>query len=172
MKSPLFVRSLTPQEHQVLESGLRAPQGFVVRRCQALLKSAEGYTPRQIQGMLGVSDQSVRNAIRAFYQEGVACLKQKSSRPKSARKLIGEEQLEALKDLLHQSPRNFGLPTSLWTLEGVAKVCFEQGLTEREVSDETIRDCLKRMKVGWQRAKQWIISPDPEYGRKKGHATG
>jgi len=25
--------------------------------------------------------------------------------------------------------------------------------------------------IRWQRAKQWITSPDPEYARKKGVAT-
>lgn len=35
------------------------------------------------------------------------------------------------------------------------------------VSIETIRLALKRLGVGWQRAKHWITSPDPEYMRKK-----
>ena len=74
-------------------------------------------------------------------------------------------------ELLHRSPREFGLETSLWTLQGVAKVCAEQGITEREVSDETIRDAIGRLRVGWKRAKHWLQSPDPEYARKKGHAT-
>jgi transposase len=172
VKFPLFVRPLSPEERRVLEKGLRSPDGFVVRRCQALLKSAEGYTPRQIQRLLGVSDQSVRNAIRAFAAEGLDCLKAKSSRPKSARKLISEEQLERLKTLLHQKPRDFGVPRSDWTLESAARVCWEEGITDRQVSDETIRDAMKRLGVGWQRAKRWITSADPEYARKKGRAIG
>jgi transposase len=172
MKSPLFVRSLSPEERRVLEQGLRSADGFVVRRCQALLKSAEGYTPYRIQRILGITDQSVRNAIRAFEAEGLSCLKRKSSRPKSARKLIAGEKLERLQGLLHQKPRDFGIPSSLWTLESAARISFEQGITDRQVSDETIRDCMKRLKVGWQRAKRWIVSPDPEYARRKGRATG
>ena len=172
MKSPLFVRSLSPEERRVLEKGLRSADGFVVRRCQMLLRSAEGYTPYRIQRLLGITDQSVRNAIRAFEAEGLDCLKRKSPRPKSASKLIAGEKLERLQALLHQKPRQFGLPSSVWTLESTARVCFEQGITDRQVSDETIRDCMKRLKVGWQRAKRWIVSPDPEYARKKGHETG
>ena len=39
------------------------------------------------------------------------------------------------------------------------------------ISDETIRETLKRLKVSWQRAKHWITSPDPAYARKKSNAT-
>src|SRR5262249_4801824 len=69
--------------------------------------------------------------------------------------------------LLHRSPRDFGKPTSVWTLAVAAEVCHEQGLTERPVSDETIRQALVRLGIGWKRAKTWITSPDPAYARKK-----
>jgi transposase len=172
MKAPLFIQDLQPEERQSLEAGLRSSQAFVVRRCQALLRSADGYTPRQIQAMLGISDQSVRNAIHAFHTEGLGCLEPKSSRPKSAAKLIADTALEPLKELLHQSPRLFGLPTSRWTLADAAQVAFAQGLSPRLVSDETIRAALKRLKVTWKRAKRWVQSPDPAYARKKGLAIG
>lgn len=42
-----------------------------------------------------------------------------------------------------------------------------RGLTVKQVSIETIRQALKRLGVGWQRAKHWITSPDPAYSRKK-----
>jgi len=55
----------------------------------------------------------------------------------------------------------------VWTLELAAEVSFEQGLTTNQVSIETIRQALKRLGVGWQRAKDWITSPDPHYAQKK-----
>ncbi len=172
MKSPLFVRPLSQEEREALEAGRRSSDAFVVRRCQCLLKSAQGLTPRQIQAQLGWTDQTVRNAIRAFDQEGLGCLRAKSCRPKNVRKVLEGEKLEALKELLHHSPRDFGLPTSRWTLEGVAQVCQAQGLTPALVSRETIREAVQRLKVGWKRAKRWIESPDPAYARKKGPGTG
>jgi hypothetical protein len=56
-------------------------------------------------------------------------------------------------------------------LELAAEVSCAQGLTATQVSGETIRLTLKRLGIGWKRAKQWITSPDPEYVRKKGAAT-
>jgi hypothetical protein len=73
--------------------------------------------------------------------------------------------------MLHRSPREFGKPTGLWTLEMAAEVSFEEGITEGRVTGETVRATLARMGVRWLRAKRWITSPDPEYARKKGAAT-
>jgi hypothetical protein len=68
---------------------------------------------------------------------------------------------------VHQSPRTFGKPTSVWTLELAAEVSVAEGLTAERVSDETIRQAIRRLGIGWKRAKRWITSPDPAYARKK-----
>ena len=75
--------------------------------------------------------------------------------------------MEALREMLHRSPREFGKQSSLWTMEMAAEVSFQEGLTEERVSGETVRATLARMGVRWQRAKHWITSPDPPYARKK-----
>jgi transposase len=172
MRPALFVRPLTADEGRALEAGLRSSDAFVVRRSQCLLKSAAGLTPRQIQAQLGWSDQSVRRFIRAFAKEGLGCLQEKSHRPKSAQKTLAGPALAQLGEWLRQSPRDFGLPTSCWTLEGLAQVCAAQGLTPYRVSAETIRDAIKRLGLSWKRAKRWIESSDPQYARKKGRERG
>jgi transposase len=172
MKEPIFVRSLTDSERATLRAGLRAGKAFPLRRCQLLLASAEGRTPRQIAKLLGCSDQTVRNVIRDFRREGVERLKQKSSAPKTRQPELDKAKCEKLRALLHTSPRPFNKHRSLWTLNLVAEVCLEQGLTKVLVSDETIRGALRRMGVSWKRARDWITSPDPQYARKKRRATG
>jgi len=171
MKPPLFVRALTPAEHQALCLGLRATDAFTLRRCQILLASARGQRPSRIAGALGCSAQTVRDAINAFAAEGTACLRAKSKAPKTVHAAWPKERDDDLRALLHQSPRCFGKPTSLWTLGLVAEVCFERGWTARVLSGEAIRLALKRLGVGWKRAKHWLVSPDPEYARKKKCAT-
>jgi hypothetical protein len=49
--------------------------------------------------------------------------------------------------MLHRSPREFGRDSSLWTLEMAAQVAFEEGLTQRRVSPETLRTTLARLLV-------------------------
>jgi transposase len=169
---PLFVRPLTDPERAALRAGLRSPDAFTLRRCQILLQSADGRKPAEIAERLGCASQSVRNAIRAFHAAGIGCLAAKSHRPRSARPELDDAARERLRALLHRSPRDFGKPTSLWTLDLAAEVAAAEGITRRRVTGETIRQALKRLGVGWKRAKAWITSPDPAYARKKRRATG
>ncbi len=171
MRRPVFARALTDEERQRLEAGLRSSDAFVLRRCQVILASARGEWAPKIALNLGCNDQTVRNAIAAFNEVGLACLIKGSSVPHRTRLVMGPEQAERLRALLHQSPRAFDQPTSLWTLELAAEVSFKEGISPRKVSAETIRATLSRLGVGWNRAKQWITSPDPEYSRKRGPVT-
>jgi hypothetical protein len=172
MQTPLFVRPLTADERATLEAGLRSSSAFTVRRCQVLLASAERQPTTTIARELRCTDQPVRNIIHAFQQRGLAVLQPRSSRPHTPSTIFDAGACEALRALLHQSPRTFGQPTSQWTLALAVEVSFTQGITPRRVSDEAIRVALRRLGVSWQRAKHWITSPDPAYGRKKNGATG
>ena len=171
MRRPIFVRPLTDAEHHTLERGLRSSDAFVLRRCQILLASARGERAPEIARQLGCDDQTVLDALHAFNGVGLEALQKGSSRPHRTRLVFTPEQTEQLRALLHRSPRDFGHPTSLWTLELAAEVSCAQGLSPRRVSGETIRQALRRLGVGWKRAKRWITSPDPEYLRKKARAT-
>jgi transposase len=171
MKPPLFVRPLSESERSALREGLRSPDAFTLRRCQILLQSDSGQRPARIAAALGCSSQAVRNALRAFAAEGTACLRQKSKKPKTIHAAWPKERDADLRALLHQSPRNLGKPTSLWTLDLAAQVCFEKGWTTRPLSGEAIRLTLKRLGVSWKRAKHWLVSPDPLYASKKNCAT-
>jgi hypothetical protein len=173
MRKPIYVRSLTVAELQTLQKGVRSSDAFVLRRCQILLASARGQTARVIAETLGCDDQTVRNAIHAFNATRLTALTRRSSAPqRTPHAAFTSPQREQLRALLHQSPRLFGHPTSLWTLPMAAKVAYAEGLTSRPVSGEAIRRALARLGVRWQRAKHWITSPDPAYVRKKNGATG
>jgi transposase len=168
MRKPIYVRSLTADESQTLQEGLRSSDTFVLRRCQILLASTRGQTARVIAETVGCDDQTVRNAMHAFNIHGLAVLTRRSCAPqRTPHAAFTAPQREQLRALLHQSPRTFGHPTSLWTLALAATVAYVEGLTARPVSGEAIRRALARLGGRWRRAKHWITSPDPAYGRKK-----
>jgi transposase len=168
MRHPIYVRPITETEREQLTAGLRSSDAFVLRRCQILLASSRGETAPQIARTLSCDKQTVLNAIHAFNGRGLAALERGSSRPQRTQAAFDTETAEQLRALLQRSPREFGKPASLWTLEWAADVAHEQGLTSHRVSGETIRATLKRLDIRWQRAKHWLTSPDPAYGRKKG----
>jgi transposase len=172
MKKPLFVRPLLDHEREQLEAGLRSQDAFVLRRSQIILSSARGLRAPAIAEWVGFDDESVRRVIKAFNERGLEVLQQGSRRPHHTQAAFSAQRAERLRELLHRSPRDFGKPTSVWTLELAAEVSFAEGLTATRVSDETIRATLLRLGVKWQRAKHWITSPDPEYQRKKTDVSG
>ena len=172
MRPSIVVRELTEEERGRLEEGLRSGDAFVVRRCQVLLASERGEWVPRIAEMLGCNDQTVRNVVQRFEQDGLdACLTRRSSRAHTIHAKVDTVGCEQLRALLHQSPRTFGKPTSIRTLELAAEVSFAEGITAERVSDETIRQAIRRLGVRWKRAKEWITSPDPAYARKNVRAT-
>jgi transposase len=166
MQAPLFVRPPNEEERQALAAGLRSADAFTLRRCQIVLASARGERAPAIACSLGCSDQTVRNALHAFDARGVAALTAGSSRPHTVHAAFDADGAERLRTLLHRSPRDFGHPTSVWTLELAAETAFAEGITATRVSDETVRATLARLGLRWRRAKTWITSPDPAYAKK------
>src|SRR5215472_11662948 len=108
MNSPIHIRTPSPAEQEGIQGGLRSSDAFTLRRSQILLASSRGHRPKEIARNLGCATQTVRNAIHAFEQKGLACLKQESSRPKTIQAQFDQTKCEALRALLHQSPRMFG----------------------------------------------------------------
>src|SRR5262245_8526971 len=136
MKPPLFVRPLSQAEEAALRQGLRSPDAFTLRRCQILLASGRGQRPSQIAAALGGGSQTVRDALHAFAAGGLGCLRAGSKRPKTIHTAWPRSRDGDLRALLHQSPRGFDQPASLWTLPRLARVCHERGWTDRVLSGE------------------------------------
>ena len=172
MQAPLLVRPLTDAERDAVELGLRSANAYTLRRSQIIAASQRGeHIPRVARG-LSCDEQTVRNAIHAFDADGVSALTKRSSHVHTDQAAFTPAAAEELRTLLHRSPRDFGYPTSLWTLDLAAAEAAKQGLTATRVTGETVRATLVRLGVRWLRAKTWITSPDPAYQRKKGGATG
>jgi transposase len=167
MKPPIFIRPLTDEERGQLEADRRTADACRVRRAQIVLASAQQLSPKPIAQWVGCSVQTVRNVIHAFNTRGMVGLAKQSTRPKTVAPVLDAPHCDCLQQILHQSPRTYDKPTGVWTLALAAEVCYEQGVTERLLSDETIRRALQRLQTNWKRAKRWITSPDPHYARKK-----
>jgi len=91
------VRPMTDAEYQLLEAGWRSSAPFILRRCQILRASARGQPAPQIAHQSGCDHQTVRNAIHHFYQRGLDCLANGSSRPHTIHAAFTEKGAQALK---------------------------------------------------------------------------
>jgi len=171
MKKPLFVRTLTKEEQSTLQTGLQSAAAFTVRRCQILLSSAQKKTARQIADELHCRDQCVREAIKAFDREGLACLPEKSHARHDDQRPFDAAGLARLQEIIRLSPRTFGHETSVWTLALLAETCEAEGISRRSVNEDSVRRALKSVGIRWRQAKHWLRSPDPHYDHKKKDGT-
>ena len=104
MQAPRFVRPPTESERQALAAGLRSADAFTLRRSQIVLASARGERAPAIARSLGCSDQTVRNALRAFDARGVAALSAGSSRPHTSHAAFDAAEAMQIYSLLDNSP--------------------------------------------------------------------
>jgi transposase len=131
------------------------------------LSSAQKKKASQIAQQLHCSDQCVREAIQAFEQEGLSCLREKSHARHDDQRPFDEAGLERLQEIIRLSPRRFGHDTSVWTLPLLAETCWAEKISRRQLSGESVSRALKTVGIQWRRAKQWRHSPDPHYDHKK-----
>ncbi len=171
MKPFLFVRALTDDEDAALRAAARSDDAFARRRATVLRLSAQRQRLDQIADALAISLSGARLIVHDFHARGLESLRRRPMGPKAPTRLVDADAAERLVAIAHQSPRDFGKGRSTWTLPLLAEVAFAEGLTAREVSGETIRQAITSLGHSWQRAKQWIRSPDRQYDIKKGSAT-
>ncbi len=161
------MRAMSEEEKQVLDKSKRATDACEMKRSQILLASRQGLTTTAIEKQFGYSAEYARQMIHRFNEQGIICLKRKSSAPKTQETIVDKAKCEQIKELMHKSPRLFGKASSIWTLTLVAEVLCEEGTTPRQMGNETIRTAMRKNGISWKRAKNWITAPDPNYELKK-----
>jgi transposase len=172
MSQKQYVIKLKPEEREFLVRCVSAGKGSAssLTRARILLKAdasptGPGWEDTRIAEAFEVSVATVERVRKRFTKLGLkASLTRKPQEHPSRRPRLDGQRL---KELVHQSPRNFGKKRSTWTLQLLADTCAEIGIVDSEVSDETVRKTLKRMGVTWRRAELWMTSPDPHYVQKK-----
>jgi transposase len=161
----LLVRSLTPEEQTQLEELARSSDTITYRRARVILLSSQGRRVPEIMAALGLSDRTVRDTLHRFERGGVAALPRRKAPGKKRR--CDAAAHEALVELLHRPPTDFGIESRLWTAPDLAAVAQQQGIVAT-ISPDTVRREIRRSGKSWQRAKRWTTSPDPAYTEKRG----
>jgi len=108
---------------------------------------------------LGMERRSVGRWVREYEARGASAFGIREGRGRKA-------QVDAVEivEYLRQSPRQFGIPLTRWTLVALRNVvpCLK-GMTESGVWR-----ALKRLGYRYKRGQPVVHSPDPEYREKRG----
>ena len=155
--------TLSPDQTAELMGCVReSPLPYVRVKALALLSCAEGRSQAEVARVFRVDRNTVSRWCRGYLQEGIPGLRVKPGR--------GRRQCADPKDLAHhvlQSPRNFGIERTRWTLALLAQTvpCLK-GFTRYGV-----QQALRRSGFSYKRGQPSLHSPDPEYSQKKGMWT-
>jgi transposase len=123
----------------------------------AVLAVAKGQTREAVAITFDVSRVSVGKWVQEYRQEGLEAFPVAAGRGRKP-----EIDLDELARIAEQSPRNFGINRTRWTVPLLASVVpSAQGK-----STEAVRRALHRRGLGYKRGQPWMLSPDPEYEKK------
>lgn len=125
----------------------------------ALLNWARGRPVSELSALFDVSRTSMYQWRARFLARGGRGLQVQVGRGRKA-----AADTEEIERYVRQSPRNFGLSQTRWTLKGLAQVVPSL----RGFSAFGVEKVLERMGLRYKRGQPWQHSPDPEYGQKKG----
>jgi transposase len=165
----LQVRPPTPEERAELARWERSSKTAWYQRARTIRLAADSSLGgTEVARVLGLHHNTTLRWLHHFAQGGLAAL---APRPRGGREPVFDEEVaDVLISLLHEAPEAHGCTGSRWTLQDVATVLVREGYVQ-EISHETVRRLLQQRRHSWQRAKEWITSPDPQYAKKKRGAT-
>jgi len=138
---------LTPFQRKMLLKNLAADlQPEYHRRLEIMLLTDQGKSQTQICQILGCSNEMARY-WSAVAQAGLA--HQWLERPIGRPKTVNDRYIERLKELVSQSPRQYGYAFECWTAQWLSKhLAREFGI---EISDRHINRLLKQMGLSTKR---------------------
>ena len=149
---------LTPFQRKLLlknlENDLRPEYR---RRIEIMLMADEGHCQAQICAKLGCSQETARYWI-AIARDGKA--HQWNDSPMGRPKMITEDYIDRLKDLVNHSPREYGYPFERWTAHWLGKhLAKELGI---EVCDRHISRLLKEIGLSTRRKPENVATDLPK----------
>lgn len=149
---------LTRQQRQELERAARTDRSARQRlKALTILNLAEGRKATELSTILRVSKQSIGAWRKRYLEGGLAGLEIRPGRGRKPR-----ADLHEVEQYVHQSPRNFGVSRTRWTLATLAQTvpCLK-GFTAFGV-----QQVLRRGGFHYKRGQPAPHSPDPDYSKK------
>jgi transposase len=136
-----------------------APQAYVRVKAAALLGAAHGHSYTELADVFGIHRETIGRWAARYRRRGAASFAVAPGRGRRAR-----ADLEVLAHYVRQSPRQFGLTQTRWTLRALAQTVPSLG----GMCESSVLRALQRAGFRYKRGQPTVHSPDPAYGEKRG----
>jgi transposase len=165
----MAVISLTTSQRQQLQHlARRGRDARVVRRAQGLLWLDQGEPSIAVARRLGVTRESVYAWARRLRLESTRPLAQMlMDQPRSGRpRRRGQAVQELLQKVMDTDPAKYSYQAGGWTSALLQH--HLKATQDMEVSEATVRRCLKGMGYRWKRPRYVLARRDPHWRQAKG----
>lgn len=160
----LRVREIPQGEAESLHRLMnRTRDPTVMRRCQVVFHSMQGFSPPKIARMVFWSEEWVRRVIKDFNRMGRDALipERSGGRPPT----FTPPLRRAMVDVALSNPKDHGYAFGPWTLDRLRDTLVMDGIVE-SISKERLREILHEEAVSFQAIKTWKESGDPKFRQK------
>ncbi len=149
---------LQEQLQELEKAGRTHKKPHIRIKALAVLAVARGQQRKDVAPLFQVSAYHLGKWVKVYRELGLSGFKIKKGRGPKAK--IKKSELE---EYTLQTPHNFGLNESRWTLKLIEQIVpSAKGCTK-----QAIWYALRRAKLGYKRGSPHIHSPDPDYSKKK-----
>jgi transposase len=162
MAEPVRARRLTDEEGQKLQQIVRRGrhESLRVRRALIIMASASGTTVTAIAKLVAAHEDTVRDVIHAFNEQGLAALDPRwaGGRPR----LISDEDREFIIATAKTRPITLGRPFTHWSLRKLTDYLARNRDHRVRIGRERLRQILREHRISFQRTRTWKESKDPD----------
>jgi transposase len=130
-------------------------------RSMVVLANRRGLISGTVCRFLGIEKKTYRKYLRAFETGGHAVLFARQT--KSTRKFDDEAVKQAVFQILHEPPSNYGINRATWIMPDLSRVLRDAG---QPACPDVIRKITKTAGYRWRKARKVLTSTDPEYREK------
>ena len=166
MAEPVRARRLTDQEGQRLQQIVRrGKHGSIrVRRAMIIMASASGTPVPAIARLVAADEDTVRDVVHLFNQQGLAALDPNWAGGRPRR--ISDDDVQVIVTAAITRPEKVGLPFTCWSLRKLAAYLASRPDGPLRVSRERLRQILRGRGLSFQRTRTWKESTDPDKDAK------
>jgi transposase len=146
------------QQHELSKAARTHPTAHVRLKALAILNVGRGRKIMEVARIFVASRQSVYSWIERYLAGGIEGLEVQSGRGRKA-----QADPQEIEQYVLQTPENFGLRQTRWTLKALADVVPSL----RGFTASGVKRALARAGFSYKRGQPVQHSPDPEYTKKK-----
>jgi transposase len=162
MAEPVRARRLTDAEGQTLQRIVRRGRhnSVRVRRALIIMASASGTPVPAIARLVKAHEDTVRDVIHAFNQQGLDALDPRwaGGRPRQ----ISPDDERFIVQAAKTRPEKLGRPFTHWSTRKLAGYLADNPVRVVAAGRERLRQLLRHHQISFQRTRTWKESRDPQ----------